>query len=407
MQNPIEILAPAGSFEKLKYAVDYGATAVYAAGESFGLRAKSTNFSQAELIEATKYCHQRKVKIYITVNIFAHNQDLPDLIEYLKFLEKISVDALIISDPAIFSMAEEFAPSLDIHISTQANVTSWRAVKFWADLGATRVILARELSISEIKEIKHKVPEIELEMFVHGAMCMAYSGRCLLSSFLNGRDANRGNCTQPCRWGYSLSEASRPGHYFPLEEDNYGSYILNSKDLCLFDRLPEIIEAGVCSLKIEGRMKSLYYVATVTRAYRAAVELILQAKSLPQNMRAELDKVSHRIYTEAFFDDFDSTSTQYHDTSSYIRTYQFLGTVCSSGQSPEIEIRSKFSVGDQIEFIFPDPQQDFCHTVDEILDAEGKQLGFTKPNSKIRLPLARFVEQPAILRLKKESSNQS
>ncbi|MFO7897102.1 MAG: U32 family peptidase [Candidatus Cloacimonadales bacterium] len=404
MQKNIEILAPAGSLEKLKYAIYYGANAVYAAGKNFGLRAKSTNFSHEELIDAVKFCQAQQVKIYITVNIFAHNQDLNALAEYLQFLQKIEVDALIISDPAIFSLAREHAPNLDIHISTQANVTSWRAVKFWADLGASRVILARELSLAEIKEIKNQVPEIELEMFVHGAMCMAYSGRCLLSSFLNGRDANAGNCTQPCRWGYNLSEESRPGQYFPLEEDDYGSYILNSKDLCLFDRLDEIISAGVSSLKLEGRMKSLYYVATVTRAYRAAVQLLLQDQAVPAELRAELDKVSHRVYTEAFFDSFDSMSTQYHETSSYIRDYQFLGIVVKSGKSPEIAIRAKFSVGDQIEFIFPDPSKDFSITVEEIFDTEKKQLTFTKPNSRIILPLQQVVEASAILRMKKQET---
>ena len=249
----MELLSPAGSFEKLKYAVNYGADAVYTAGEQFGLRAKSINLSQKELKQAVKFCHQNNVKLYIAVNIFAHNTDIAILPRYLKFLQKISVDAIIISDPAIFSLAQNYAPLIPIHISTQANVTSWKSAEFWFELGAKRIILARELSINEIKKIKTEIPEIELEMFVHGAMCMSYSGRCLLSSFLNSRDANRGNCSQPCRWQYNLIEESRPGEYFPIEEDSKGTYILNSKDLCLFDKLLEIIHTGINSIKIENQ----------------------------------------------------------------------------------------------------------------------------------------------------------
>jgi len=401
LPHNLELLAPAGNLEKLKYAVKYGADAVYAAGQSFGLRAKSSNFSQDELLEATRFCHEHNSNIYITVNIFAHNRDISGLEEYLKFLSKIQVDALIISDPAIFALARECAPNIDIHISTQANVTSWRSVKFWADCGATRVILARELTISEIREIKQKVPEIELEMFVHGAMCMSYSGRCLLSSFLNGRDANQGHCTQPCRWGYKLIEPTRPNETFPIEEDKYGTYILNSKDLCLFDRLQDIIEAGVTSLKIEGRMKSLYYVANVTRTYRTAIDLILSKKEVPSDMKQELDKVSHRVYTEAFFDDFNSMSTQYHSTSSYIREYQFIGEVLEASINPKIAIRAKFSVGDEIELIFPDPKADLKITAEQIFDAEGNSIEFTKPNTIVSLKLTETIPTNGIVRMKK------
>ncbi|MCK4956098.1 MAG: U32 family peptidase [Candidatus Cloacimonetes bacterium] len=401
MNKHLEILSPAGSLEKLQFAIKYGADAVYAAGKSFGLRAKSTNLSNAELKEAVEYCHKHNAKLYITVNIFAHNEDIDALAEYLDFLQSIEVDALIISDPAVFSLAKQYAPNIDIHISTQANITSWRSVKFWSDLGASRVILARELTISEIKEIRAKVPEVELEMFVHGAMCMSYSGRCLLSSFLNGRDANRGNCTQPCRWGYNLIEKTRPNELFPIEEDDYGTYILNSKDLCLFDRLQEIIDAGVVSLKIEGRMKSLYYVAVVTRAYKTAIQLLQANKPVAEYLRAELDKVSHRNYTDGFFDSFDSMSTQYHQTSSYIREYQFIGEIIEHEPKVIISIRAKFSLGDEIEFIFPDSQHDFSHKVFEILDMEGKQLEFTKPNTFIEMRLDKSIPVGGIVRMKK------
>lgn len=401
MHNNLEILSPAGSLEKLKFAVRYGADAVYAAGKSFGLRAKSSNLTREDLIEAVSYCHKHNSKLYITVNIFAHNEDIAELEEYLRFLADIKVDSLIISDPAIFAMAQEFAPKIDIHISTQANITSWRSVKFWSDLGASRVILARELTIAEITDIHEKVPEIELEMFVHGAMCMSYSGRCLLSSFLNGRDANRGNCTQPCRWGYNLVEKSRPNELFPIEEDDYGTYILNSKDLCLFERLQEIIAAGVVSLKIEGRMKSLYYVSTVTRAYRKALDLILQKKIVPNTLRAELDKVSHRVYTEAFFDNFDSMSTQYHSTSTYIRDFQFIGEIIKAGTNPIIAIRAKFSLGGRIEFIFPDQTKDFNLKVTDIFDLEGENLEFTKPNTQIMIKLDHPIPKHGIVRMEK------
>ncbi len=254
----MELLAPAGNFQKLQYAIHYGADAVYTAGKNFSLRAQSDNLSQKELKQATEFCHSLHKKIYVAVNIFAHNSDLDDLPEYLEFLQKIKIDAIIISDPGIFLLSRKYAPEIPIHISTQANVTSWRSAEFWQNLGAKRIILARELTISEIKEIHSKLPESELEIFVHGAMCMSYSGRCLLSSFLNRRSANRGNCTQPCRWKFNLMEETRPGEYFPIEEDKYGTYILNSKDLCLFDRLAEIKKSGINSIKIEGRQNEEY-----------------------------------------------------------------------------------------------------------------------------------------------------
>ncbi len=395
----MELLAPAGDINKLKYAVYYGADAIYAAGNNFGLRAKSTNFSRIDLKEAVDFCHKHDCKLYITVNIFAHNSDLEQLPEYLTFLQKIGVDALIISDPGVFALAREFAPDVAIHISTQANVTSWSAVNFWYKQGAKRIILARELGIKEIAEIKKKVPKIELEIFVHGAMCMSYSGRCLISAFLNNRSANSGLCTQPCRWEYNLVEKSRPGEFFKIEEDDRGSYFFNSKDLNLIKRIPQIKEAGVDSIKIEGRMKSLYYVATVTRAYKAAIEA--GVNTVPTRTQEELNKVSHRYYSEAFFDKFDASKTQYYGSSAYIRDYQFIGEVNKiEGTSVFITIKAKFCIGDEIEFIFPDSEYDFQMKVESIHNEENEQIEFTKPNTIIRLDLDKKLPEWGIVRKK-------
>lgn len=395
----MEVLAPAGDINKLKYAVYYGADAVYAAGTNFGLRAKSTNFSETLLKEAVNFCHKNSCKIYITVNIFAHNSDIEQLPEYLVFLNKIGVDALIISDPGVFTLAKEHAPDTDIHISTQANVTSWSAVDFWYKLGAKRIILARELSINEIVEIKKRVPKIELEMFVHGAMCMSYSGRCLISAFLNNRSANSGLCTQPCRWEYNLIEKSRPGEVFKIEEDERGSYFFNSKDLNLIKRIPQIREAGLDSIKIEGRMKSLYYVAVVTRAYKEAIKTGNTVAS--SKIREELNKVSHRYYSEAFFDKFDSSETQYYGSSAYIRDYQFIGEVDKvEGTSVFVSIKSKFQIDDEIEFIFPDIEEDFKIIVTQIFNEDNERIQQTKPNTLIRLDLDRKIPDWGIVRKK-------
>ncbi|MDP8267506.1 MAG: U32 family peptidase [Candidatus Tenebribacter davisii] len=395
----MELLAPAGNLNKLKYAVYYGADAVYAAGNNFGLRAKTTNFTDIHLKEAVDFCHKNGRKIYITVNVFAHNSDIEQLPKYLTFLQKIGVDALIISDPGIFSLSKEYAPDVDIHISTQANVTSWSAADFWYKLGAKRIILARELGIKEITEIKRKVPKIELEMFVHGAMCMSYSGRCLISAFLNNRSANQGLCTQPCRWEYNLVERSRPGEFFKIEEDERGSYFFNSKDLNLIKRIPQISKAGIDSIKIEGRMKSLYYVATVTRAYRTAIKAYKNVVS--SDIMEELNKVSHRYYSEAFFDKFDSSKTQYYGSSAYIRDYQFVGEIEKiEGTSVYIKVKAKFSTGDEIEFIFPDRTEDFKLTVKKIYDEENNQIQYTKPNTITRLNLDKKIPKWGIVRKK-------
>jgi putative protease len=398
----MELLSPAGSLQKLRYAVWYGADAIYVAGKQFGLRAKSSNLDRSELQTAVTFCHKNNCKLYVTVNIFAHNRDIRDLPKYLEFLQHIGVDALIISDPAIFSLAQDYAPVIPIHISTQANVTSWKSTEFWYKQGAKRIILARELTVSEIREIREKVPEIELEMFVHGAMCMSYSGRCLLSSFLNARSANQGHCTQPCRWEYHLQESSRPQEFFKIEEEDRGTYILNSKDLCLINRLAEINAAGIDSVKIEGRMKSLYYVANVTRSYREAIQLTEENQSLPDELRAELDKVSHRHYTEAFFDVFDSEQTQYHATSAYSRNYQFIGEIIeNNGNEIKVAIRAKFKKGDDLEFIFPQREADFNWLADKFFDEEDNLLESTKPNTIVKFNLPKNIPTNGIIRLKK------
>lgn len=397
----MELLAPAGTLQKLKFAINYGADAVYLAGKQFGLRASSKNFSSEEILEAVEFCHSLNRKVYITVNIFAHNKDLKPLPEYLRFLQEARVDALIVADPAVFSMAKKHAPEIPIHISTQANITSWESAAFWQELGAERVILARELSLPEIREFKENLPDLELEMFVHGAMCMSYSGRCLLSSYLNNRSANQGACSQPCRWEYQLVEQTRPGEYFPVMEDERGTYIMNSKDLCLINRLKEIKEAGVESIKIEGRMKSLYYVANVSRVYKEALKLVEQGLEIPIELNEELDKVSHRVYTEGFIEKMDSTHTQYHKTSKYIREYQFVGEVVDSNEkSLFIDIKAKFSIGDTIELIFPQREHDFTINVTEIFDTNGDEIPFTKPNTTVRIDVNKEIPPFGIVRIK-------
>jgi U32 family peptidase len=397
----MEILSPAGNLQKLKTAVRFGADAVYTSGKNFGLRAKSTNLSESELQEAVLFCKENSKKIYVTVNIFADNNDADALPEYLIFLQKIKVDGIIVADPAVFATATEFCPDIPLHISTQANVTSWKSAEFWYKLGARRIIVARELSIEQIRTIKEKIPDLEIEMFVHGAMCMAYSGRCLISSFLNNRSANKGECTHPCRWKYNLTEETRPGEYFPVEEDSTGTYIMNSKDLCLLNRLQEIIDAGVDSIKIEGRMKSMYYAANVTRIYKTAVKLLSVGKKAPDLFIEELHKVSHRVYAEGFFDGFNSNETQHYESSAYIREHQFLGEITEvKGNETYVFVRSKFFAEDEIDIIFPDINDDLHLKGVQIFDEENNSLDFTKPNTIVKLKLNQNIPMHGILRKK-------
>ncbi len=394
----MELLSPAGSPEKLRYALLYGADAVYTAGRRFGLRAKATNLTDQELEEAVRFAHNLDRKVFVTVNIYARNSDLDELPAYLGFLKRIEVDAVIVSDPGVFTLAKE--AGLTIHISTQANVTSWQTTKFWYDQGASRIILARELTLDEIREIKRKVPQIELEMFVHGAMCIAWSGRCLISAFLTDRSANQGLCTQPCRWEYHLMEKQRPGETFTVTEDERGTYFFNSRDLNLIDRIPELIDAGLDSVKIEGRMKSLYYTAAVTRAYRAAID---GSTPLP-HLREELEKVSHRPYYEGFIDGFKSTDAQYYPSAAYIQDYQFLGeaTGWSDGMM-QIDCKAKFVIGDEIEMITPGFSGDRIVKVDRMFEEDGAPCESARPNTKVMLPCDNIPPPGAIFRKKLET----
>ena len=354
-----ELLIPASSLEVLKVAVMFGADAVYIGGEAFGLRAKAKNFSLDEMREGIAFAHAHDVKVYVTANILAHNYDLDGVRTYFEELKEIKPDGLIIADPAIFEIAGEVCPEIDRHISTQANNTNYGTYKFWHKLGATRVVTARELSLAEIKEIRANIPdELEIETFVHGAMCISYSGRCLLSNFMVGRDANQGACTHPCRWKYSIVEETRPGEVMPVFENERGTYIFNSKDLCMIEHIPEIIEAGIDSLKIEGRMKTALYVATVARTYRKAIDDYQKDPELyRQNMPWYLDQISnctYRQFTTGFFFGKPSEEAQIYDNNTYVKEYTYLGIIGEEKDGTyRIEQRNKFSVGEKIEVMKP------------------------------------------------------
>lgn len=375
----MELLAPAGNMDKLKMALLYGADAVYLGGKSFGLRAFSDNFSLEEMEEAVRYAHELGKKVHVTVNIFPHNADLNGLPEYLTSLRDIHVDAVLIADPGIFSLARQIVPDLPVHISTQANVTNWASAKFWHDAGAKRVVMAREVSLKDVKAIHDKVP-VELEGFVHGAMCISYSGRCLLSNyFTENRDSNRGQCVQCCRFKYNVVEEKRPGQYFPVMEDERGTYIFNSKDLCLLPYLPDLYDAGLCSLKIEGRMKSVHYVATVVKVYRQAIDAYERD---PEHFRVlpewveELEKISHRPYTRGFSVSRPTEADQVYSHSSNTQTHEFIGLVRSYDAERKlalIEQRNHFKVGQTVEFLQPKGRLVRC-AVRRILDADGQDL---------------------------------
>lgn len=375
----MELLAPAGNMDKLKMALLYGADAVYLGGKSFGLRAFSDNFSMEEMEEAVRYAHGLGKKVHVTVNIFPHNADLNGLPEYLTSLRDIHVDAVLIADPGIFSLARQIVPDLPIHISTQANVTNWASAKFWHDAGAKRVVMAREVSLKDVKAIHDKVP-VELEGFVHGAMCISYSGRCLLSNyFTENRDSNRGQCVQCCRFKYNVVEEKRPGQYFPVMEDERGTYIFNSKDLCLLPYLPDLYDAGLCSLKIEGRMKSVHYVATVVKVYRQAIDAYERD---PEHFRVlpewveELEKISHRPYTRGFSVSRPTEADQVYSHSSNTQTHEFIGLVRSYDAERKlalIEQRNHFKVGQTVEFLQPKGRLVRC-AVRRILDEDGQDL---------------------------------
>ena len=373
-----ELLIPASSLEVLKTAVIFGADAVYIGGEAFGLRAKAKNFSTEDMKEGIAFAHEHGVRVHVTVNILAHNDDLEGVREYLSELKEIGPDALIIADPAIFEMAKEICPEIERHISTQANNTNYGTYNFWWKQGAKRVVSARELSLKEIKEIREHIPEeMEIESFIHGAMCISYSGRCLLSNYFTGRDANQGACTHPCRWKYAVVEETRPGEYMPVYENERGTYIFNSKDLCMIEHIPEMIDAGIDSFKIEGRMKTALYVATVARTYRKAIDDYLEdPKKYKTNMPWYLDQISnctYRQFTTGFYFGKPSEESQIYDSNTYIKEYTYLGIV--GGEKDgfyRIEQRNKFSVGEVIEIMKPDGRN-LEVTVGKILDEEGNE----------------------------------
>ena len=403
MNRHIEVLSPAGNMDKLKMAIRYGADAVYCAGQSFGLRASSSNFSNEELKEAVEFVHSHGKKIYVTCNIIPHNEDLVGLEDYLKFLESIKVDAIIVADLGIFLLAKRVAPNLERHVSTQANTSNYLTTEFWKEQGATRVVVAREVSIADIKTMK-EAADIEIEAFVHGAMCISYSGRCLLSNYFTTRDANRGQCTQACRWKYSLVEENRPGEYYPIEEDQHGTYIFNSKDLCLLKYIPDLVEAGVDSLKIEGRMKSVHYAATVTKVYREAVDSYLadpEHYEVKPEWIEELEKISHRPYTEGFSVEKPDETAQNYGQSSNTQTHDFIGLV--EGYNVEegyayLEQRNNFKVGDEVEFCQPHGEL-VHHVITKMTDEEGNEITVAPhPQMKVRLYIDTPLEEYAMMR---------
>ncbi|MBR4580759.1 MAG: U32 family peptidase [Lachnospiraceae bacterium] len=404
MKKP-ELLVPAGNLEVLKVAVRYGADAVYIGGEAFGLRAKAKNFSSEEMKEGIEFAHTHGVKVYVTANIFAHNYDLEGAAEYFKELGKIKPDAVLISDPGMFLIAKENCPNLEIHISTQANNTNYMTYRFWWEMGAKRVVSARELSLAELKEIRANIPEeMEIESFIHGAMCISYSGRCLLSNYFTGRDANRGECTHPCRWKYSVMEEERPGEYLPVYENERGTYIFNSKDLCMIEYLPELIDAGIDSLKIEGRMKTALYVATVARTYRKAIDDFFERE---EKYRANMDwyhteirKCTYREFSTGFYFGKPNEENQIYDSNTYVSESVYLGTVegIDERSYAKIEQKNKFCVGDTIEIMKPNGENQPTDVV-AIYDSEGNaKESAPHPQEILFLDLSVMPEAGDILR---------
>ncbi|MDD6202006.1 MAG: U32 family peptidase [Lachnospiraceae bacterium] len=400
-----ELLIPASNLEVLKTAVVFGADAVYIGGEAFGLRAKAKNFTIEEMAEGIAFAHANNVKVYVTANILAHNDDLAGAREYFGELKKIRPDALIISDPGMFTIAKQVCPEIDIHISTQANNTNYMTYQFWYEQGATRVVSARELSLREIKEIREHIPEdMEIESFVHGAMCISYSGRCLLSNYFTGRDANQGACTHPCRWKYAVVEEKRPGEYLPVYENERGTYIFNSKDLCMIEHIPELLDAGVDSLKIEGRMKTALYVATVARTYRKALDDYAESEEkYRSNMdwyREEISKCTYRQFTTGFYFGKPDENTQIYDNNTYINEYIYLGIVGAIDERgfARIEQRNKFCKGDVIEIMKPDGSN-VATTVNALYDEEGNEVeSAPHPQQVLYLDLSVKPDEYDILR---------
>lgn len=401
----LELLIPAGSLDVLKTAVIYGADAVYIGGEAFGLRAKAKNFTKEDMKEGIAFAHERGVKVYVTANILAHNEDLPGVEAYFEEMKEVRPDALIISDPGVFAIARKILPDMELHVSTQANNTNYGTFLFWYNQGAKRVVTARELSLKEIKEIRDRIPEdMEIESFIHGAMCISYSGRCLLSNYFVGRDANQGACTHPCRWKYSVVEETRPGEYMPVYENERGTYIFNSKDLCMIEHIPEMIEAGIDSFKIEGRMKTALYVATVARTYRKAIDDYLESpEKYRENMewyKAEIGKCTYREFTTGFYFHKPDSTTQIYDSNTYVKNYTYIGTVENVFEdgSFQMEQKNKFTVGETIEIMKPDGRN-LSVTVEEIRNEEGEQMeSAPHPKQILKVRLSEIPESYDILR---------
>ena len=396
--KPIELLAPAGDMERLRMAVAYGADAVYLAGTMYGMRSFAGNFTPEELAEAVKLCRAHGVRVHVTCNTMPRNGEIARLPEWLEYLNDLGVDALILADVGVLSLAKKYAPRVQCHISTQASIVNYVTARAWYDLGASRVILARELSLEEIREIRAKTPrELELEAFAHGAMCVSYSGRCLLSNYMTGRDSNRGACAQPCRYKYALVEEKRPGEYFPITEDERGTYIMNSKDMCMIDHVPELMEAGLDSLKLEGRAKSAYYAAIVTGAYRHAIDAAAAGEPLDPVWRDEVEHISHRHYSTGFF---YGQPSQFVEDSRYIRDWQIVAKVqsCDETGRAVLTLNNKFALGDELELVGPDVRPQTLRA-EALWDREGNPLEeVRKPQMEFVMDLPRPVPPLSLLR---------
>mgnify|MGYP002543612413 CR=1 FL=1 len=405
-----ELLVPASSLEVLQVAVIFGADAVYIGGEAFGLRAKAKNFSKEDMSEGVRFAHEHGVKVYVTANILAHNQDLEGVRKYFEELREIGPDALIISDPGVYQIAKEVCPEIERHISTQANNTNYGTYQFWYQMGAKRVVTARELSLEEIREIRSRIPEdMEIETFIHGAMCISYSGRCLLSNYLTGKDSNQGACTHPCRWKYSVMEESRPGEYFPVYENERGTFIFNSKDLCMIEHIPDLINAGIDSFKIEGRMKTALYVATVARTYRKAIDDYLEnPEKYKANMewyKEEIGKCTYREFTTGFYFGKPGSDAQIYNSNTYVKNYTYLGTVEEADGKGRcrIEQKNKFSVGETIEIMKPDGRN-LRVEVKGIFTEDGTaQESAPHPKQQLWVDLGGMAEPQDILRREDEA----
>ena len=411
--NKLELLAPAGDLEKLRIAIIYGADAVYFGGQAFSLRAGAGGLSISEMEEGLAFAHERGKKCYLTLNIYAHNDDIKPLYEYLESIKHLPIDGILVSDPGIMMMIREVIPDAEIHLSTQANMTNAKTAEFWRNMGMKRLVLARELSLEEIKGIRKELPEdVELEAFIHGAMCISYSGRCLLSNFMTGRDSNRGACAHPCRYKYVLEEEKRPGEFYPIEEDERGTYIMNSKDLCMIEHIPELIEAGISSAKIEGRMKSIYYIASVIHAYRKAIDAYYENPkewSFNPEWLSDLEKASHREFTTGFYFNYPEDAQNYK-TSAYIKTYSFTGLVLSYDEERGmalVEQRNKMVVGDEVEFFGPDGRS-FIETISEMRDYEtGETIeSAPHPQQKILIKVSEPVSEYYMIRKKLENDEE-